>query len=470
MKTVKMLRWMMVMVTAPTMAATVDRPCTPAEKWNFQSERKGVWMNRYHAFLVDQESPWMAFSDAIKLKRMSRIMNSANFESEFSEYWVGRVFLQIGLEPLAREYFTSSASHSTHESIRKASKACLEKTKSPATSRLNEKELAFLIRGRDLYSQGKFNESAAELLKIDKRSNLKIDSMNDLSWAYLQSGRIQETIGIALQLRSGIFRNTFSPESMMTAVMALNESCSYPDASRMIQLFLRDYGPSNEWLEKKANGSDPYREISLALKNQSDVPSKIRTEWIRHPGFLIRQDEINRMISHQRKIRAIPSKIDINRNTLKRNLISRIQKLMKKPDASEFREIRKNLRRLVRFNRSSQTMISVTAKYETEIPQRQQDLIREMNLELKRKNRELLLTLKKVRENIDLVEVEIYQGASKDLLGLKKPRFKKESLPGEQQTVLAWNWGSFNSAELERAEIWEDEIGALKADTKDKCH
>jgi len=114
--------------------------------------------------------------------------------------------------------------------------------------------------------------------------------------------------------------------------------------------------------------------------------------------------------------------------------------------------------------------MSVAAKYESEIPQRQQNLIREINLALKKKNRELLLTLKKVRENIDLVEVEIYQGASKDLLGLKKPRFKKDSLPGEQQTVLAWNWGSFSSAELERAEIWEDEIGALKADTKDKCH
>ncbi len=109
-------------------------------------------------------------------------------------------------------------------------------------------------------------------------------------------------------------------------------------------------------------------------------------------------------------------------------------------------------------------------KQNAEIPNQKAILVSEINLKLIEKNRELRKVLRKVRENIDLIEVEIYQGASKDLLGLKRPKSNLKNEDQENRPVLAWNWGSFNASELERAEIWEDEIGALKADTRNRCH
>ena len=460
-------------------AATVMDACGNHEKWEFKDERHGNWMNRYQAFLLKQESPWMAFSDSIQLRKTSRILSNGTFESDFSEYWVGKIFYELGLHSLAQEYFESSSEHAKTAVIKNASRICINKINQGLKPKIDQSDLTHLLRARELYSSKKMNESVAEFQKIDKRSNLKIDALSDLSWAYLHLEHYQEAVGIALQLRSGIFRNTFAPESMMVAAMALNETCSYQDASRMIQFFIQDYGNSFDWLVHSEKGSEPYHEILSGLKNQSSVPAKIRTEWVKHPVFLSRQEQINRLIENHRKIIGMPSKIQSLKSDLTNKNTIKISKLLydvksRKNDsislAKKYQEIRKDIRTLIRFNRSSKTLLSVVQKHDATIPAAQSKHVAKINHELHEKNRELLTHLKKIRENIDLIEVEIYHGASKDMLGLKKSLKKKTDLQKDFDTAVAWNWGSFSASELERAEIWEDEIGDLKADTKNHCN
>lgn len=463
-------------------SAKVIDACGFHEQWKFATDQPETWMKRFQSFMKNQETPWMSFSDAIQLKKISRIRKDGRFDSDFSEYWVGRILHHLGLYTMAKEYFESSVQHAKSEVIRKASMECIRKIDDPGISR--PQDMDHLLKARELYSRGQFEESIPEFQKVDKRSNLKIDSLSDLSWAYLQSGKYQETVGIALQLRAGSFKNTFAPEAMMTAAMALNETCSYPDASRIIQLFIRDYGTAYDWLSHSEQTS-PYAEIKMALNQKSNVPVKIRSEWIRHPGFLVRQQEINRLISNHQTISGIPGKISIHKQALHhrmvvkiKNLISKLKQDQKKNSLAhssewsiQFKEIRKDLRSLVRYQRATRTLSLALKRFDQTIPERQSLLVSEIDRDLLLKNRELKQALTKVRENIDLIEVEIYQGVSKDLLGLKKIRKKTAPTPStEHAPILAWNWGSFSAGELDRAEIWEDEIGALKADTKNHCH
>ncbi|NDG85479.1 MAG: hypothetical protein EBX52_10660, partial [Proteobacteria bacterium] len=72
-------------------------------------------------------------------------------------------------------------------------------------------------------------------------------------------------------------------------------------------------------------------------------------------------------------------------------------------------------------------------------------------------------------------EVEILNGASRDLVWKSvHPDFKEENLPKKSESPSrnpagTWTWGRLRHSELEHAELWEDELGALKADVRSVC-
>ena len=90
-------------------------------------------------------------------------------------------------------------------------------------------------------------------------------------------------------------------------------------------------------------------------------------------------------------------------------------------------------------------------------------------------NRRMLTQLNEIAENNDLIEVEILNGASQDLIWQNAhpnfrqvtERMKSKSRSSESATV--WNWGNTRIAPGESNEIWEDEIGSLSADISDQC-
>jgi hypothetical protein len=82
-------------------------------------------------------------------------------------------------------------------------------------------------------------------------------------------------------------------------------------------------------------------------------------------------------------------------------------------------------------------------------------------------------------ENIQLVEIEIYNSAGEDMImenarpgyaeAAKEARDNALKHKRPQGNVL--DWGRFPAKEAEngKAEIWEDELGALKTDIADVC-
>jgi len=510
--------------------AKASHACESSERWTIDLPQKSNWVKRFDVFLLKQESPWLAFSEAIQLKKISNLMKNGEFEADFSEYWVGRVFYELELYPLAYNFFSSSRDNSKFPEIRKAASACLaevykkipdwnsemglslsvdnadlqaglievqKRNYSAAIKILKQfldtpavvgiatqteyRDIANLLLGRSFYSIGRFKEAVDTFQKIDKRSNLQIDAMNDLAWSYLLSERYAEALGIALQLRSGALKNTFTPESVMIAAMVLNETCSYPDAVRMIQSFVHDYEKTFDWLIADHSSLNPYQEIIAGLKNQSSTPIKIRTEWMKSASFMVRQTEINLLIENSRKIALMPAKIKIFQQdlalknssilkTLIRDLkIANLKTTIEPEMAQRLLSAKKEIRRMIRFNQASKILVSVVKKYDQSIPQEKTKLVSKINRDLNQKDKEMLSLLKAVRENVDLIEVEVYNGASREMVRIENDKKKAPAAAPTFETTLAWNWGRFPASDIDRAEIWEDEMGAMKANITNHC-
>ena len=358
---------------------------------------------------------------------------------------------------------------------------------------------ARILLGRSLYSVARFKEAADQLQKVKKSSNRQIEALSDLSWAYLLDRRFDDSIGISMQLRIGSLRNTFAPETLMVAAIALNELCLYPDSIRTMRSMIHDYGPSYQWLIEHQKPADWYTLALGTIKGQGKtsaaspplVPAKISGEWLKSSSFLTRQMELNRLAEEPARIERLRRRGASEQETLSKNFIRdtdallrdiRIARLKLRPGeklseewTGKYRNLKKQLSNLAHFYQASRTWRVVTRNYERKIPGYRQALVRSTNADLQKKNQEMLALLRRVRENTDLVEIEIYNGASQDLIWRNAhPDFSRlsaqfEEMKKERRSSEVWNWGSFSASELENEELWEDELGALKADVSNQC-
>ena len=130
---------------------------------------------------------------------------------------------------------------------------------------------------------------------------------------------------------------------------------------------------------------------------------------------------------------------------------------------------KKEIRRVIRFNQASKIMTNVVKKYGATIPSEKSKLVAKINRDLSLKNKDMLSLLKRVRENIDLIEVEVYNGASKEMARVESLKKNPAAIAPQFENILAWNWGRFPASDIDHAEIWEDEMGALKANITNHC-
>jgi hypothetical protein len=86
--------------------------------------------------------------------------------------------------------------------------------------------------------------------------------------------------------------------------------------------------------------------------------------------------------------------------------------------------------------------------------------------------------LQEIAENNQLIEIEIFQGASQDIIWQNAhPEYKKvaQDLNEDQkkeESAKVWDWGRAPAQSEdgeERVEIWEDELGSFKANLFDNC-
>jgi hypothetical protein len=88
----------------------------------------------------------------------------------------------------------------------------------------------------------------------------------------------------------------------------------------------------------------------------------------------------------------------------------------------------------------------------------------------------MLTRLDEIAENNQLIEVEIYNGASKDIIWQNAhPEYKEMAKKfnddeNKESAAAVWDWGRSPAALSDDAgEIWEDELGSFKARLFDNC-
>jgi hypothetical protein len=359
-----------------------------------------------------------------------------------------------------------------------------------------ERDALKLMLARALYSVGRPEEAVPVFQSVSKSSNLLASSLSDLSWAQLASDQYIGAIGNALSLRTGSMKNTFTPEAPMVMAMSLNELCQFPESLKAMNQFRSDYEAPYQWLrEWKKHRSPLYPALLAVLKGHAQVPNRVGTELLRSPIFLSHQEELNLLIDEAAAAKGmarsgaeLQRKLGIDLLThsreLKAALVAFRRKSGEEADLPEklrlsLGQFRKKVHRYLRVREAAGPWRGIIASHERSLPELRKRLKGGIERDLIQRAERMVARLEEIAENNQLIEIEILNGASQDLVWQNaNPDFKKVAREiaesGEKaqrrpagQTL---DWGRSAAWEnAENAEIWEDELGSFKTDLIDNC-
>lgn len=358
-----------------------------------------------------------------------------------------------------------------------------------------------LLVARAYYSKGNYDQAANQLKQVTKSSNELAKALWELAWAFLSNDRQQEAIGTATNLNVGGMRHTFAPEAPMVMAMALNELCYFPDALRAIESFRRNYEKPYKWLEAWNPNQSLYplainylkkekRGRSVAAQDEGRIPERVASEWIRSPVFISNQQEINLWLdeknsgsamgkagAHEQRDFAMELKIkavDLIRRAKKARASIPLTEPLPDSLREELISLKKQFVIFRRIQLAASAWHSVLASHNKKSGVAQAQLIRKINMDLAERNWRMFHQLQEIAENNQLIEVEIYNGASQDIIWQNAHpdykelamKFKDEQTKKSAQKV--WDWGRTPASD-EGGEIWEDELGSFKADLYNNC-
>lgn len=352
-----------------------------------------------------------------------------------------------------------------------------------------------LLTARAYYGMQEFGKAAEQFKQISKQSNDLAESLSELAWAYLLDERHGEAIGTAMNLSAGGMRRTYAPEAPMVMAMALNELCQYPESIRATQQFKRDYEHSYRWLNRWRQQRAPlYPQAVKFVKKEGDTPERIASEWVRSPLFIASQEEINLIFQEQESSAQLGKSGGREQRRLGLDIVKTIRELRPKirkarakhtdndeegelPQAlvQELRGLKSLINAYRRLQFAAPYWHRVLAQQKSRADGIRKQLVEKIETDLRARSDIMLVHLNEIAENIQLIEVEIYEGASQDIIWQNAhPDYQKiaQKIENESQSSASakvWDWGRAPAGSEETTEIWEDELGSFKANLVDNC-
>lgn len=346
-----------------------------------------------------------------------------------------------------------------------------------------------LLLARSYYALKQFDRAAHELKKIDKSSNELAQALSEMGWSALREGKKGEAIGVAVSLSAGVMRRTFAPESAMVMAMALNELCQYPESLRAISLFQRSYDKSYQWLaHRPKSGSELYPMAVQYLRSKSGVPDKIGGEWLRSPVFISHQEELNLMESESKsaeKARQTGSseqhKKAAELKAKAAELVARVRgerksgKGLSRKLLQDVQGYRESLATHQDLRSAAEPWRQIVETQKKRSADRRKALVSAIEADLRMRTERMRTQLEEIHENNQLIEVEIFSGATRDIVWQNAhpdyQEFAKRLSEREKNadSGKVWNWGTAPIGSDRWSEIWEDEIGSFKSSLFDNC-
>ncbi len=351
-----------------------------------------------------------------------------------------------------------------------------------------------LFAGRVHYSASTFSKAMNYWGAVDRRSNELVQALTEVAWAQLKSGKYNDAIGTSLSLQTGWLQNTYSPEGLMVMAMAFNETCHYPEAMRATELLRSQYEPVLTWLKENKKLSDEalYEELVKAMrKKDSKVPYRLASEWIRSPRFLSRQVEVNALLKmnersqetlqkgRMRQKERVQELLKLVRD-LKTDIVSAQKSNPDKLNLPDWIQVKLDTLkgRLEEYDalRSFAPVWKQADNANKKLSAtRKSELTKAISRHVAQTNERVMGQILDIYDNLQFVEVEIYQGATQDMIFTNShPDYQKKlsalkNKEGFRLKSQELSWGQISTEQLGQSEIWEDELGGFKADLPNKC-
>jgi hypothetical protein len=298
-----------------------------------------------------------------------------------------------------------------------------------------------------------------------------------------------------MNLQTGGLRHTFAPEAPMVMAMAMNEICQFPEAVKASNVFKKNYEKPYKWLDQWYHGGEKGNLYGMAVKylkrQPVDVPDRVASEWLRSPLFISSQDEIDLIFderdstanlshagSHEQLVAAqkiLDNLRDLKPKYKKAKASQKPGEPLPNPVVAQFDKLRDQLIHFHRLQQAAPFWKSVLTNYQAQIPKRQSGLYTNIEQDLKARTGKMYEQLDEIAENIQLIEVEIYNGASQDIIWQNAhPDFKKMARQltdahDAPDRAKVWDWGRLPASDDDGGEVWEDELGSFKADVVNNC-
>ena len=384
-------------------------------------------------------------------------------------------------------------------------KNVLAQNQLPALLAGQRQHLRVLI-GRLEYQEKAYGRATEQFRHVDKHSNELVASLTGLAWSQLMAGRYPEAIGVSVGVQSSWLKNTFVPEPLLVSAISLNELCHYPESLRMIDLIRREYKSTFQWLKnyhlQPQSHAELYPLATAFLKKKEDqknlgVPTRIVSEWIRSPLFLAYQDGLNTLIEHRAKseeLAAQGEEEELSQATALIDLTQHLResykkaKIMAKPGEplpvallDEFRRLKGDLVHFRRLSHAAPIWGTIFQHAQTRVDSLEKSWLKRIEKHLASITENLFENLNELGETTDLIEVEIMNGASKDIirenveanfqakLAALKKKHEAQKDPHKKSASDVYEWGESISTLTGKGEIWEDELDSLTAKLTDRC-
>lgn len=304
-----------------------------------------------------------------------------------------------------------------------------------------DRDTLLIMYARDLYEVRKYDKASDILRKVPRDSNYLAQAISDLSWSLLQAGKRAEAIGAAFNIQKSLLSRVYAPEAPLVASIALHEMCQYARALKNAVFFKKKYYPVLIWYNKltPAQKAQPYPLLTSALRKKGGVPNLVLLEWLRSPEYRAFQLESNLYFDEKKTAYSLYA-----------------ARVNSEKGAQWLKEWKAPL-----------------PKFYNDVTAKQKDLGKSLNSVLGGLTTRIAKQVARMAENVQLLEVEIFDHAGEDMVwrnvNTDYQAWLDDQDPEKRAKNLYWEWGSTPVDPKVKSETWEDELGWTVASVTDEC-
>lgn len=348
--------------------------------------------------------------------------------------------------------------------------------------------IAAITLARAYFQKGLYKEASGSYLQVNKVDPLWLQAMVEQAWTQILQADYVGAAGNMFTLHTDFFKNAFAPESYVVRTVGYLNLCQFGDGLQVLGNLHKKYDPAKEKLEKykgaHKDSAEYYSTVkgwfkNTDLKEVDGLPRTFIVELARHPSFMKIQTQIN---NFEDEIEGF------NKATL--TIIQREKTLIKKQ--SEAKEEIAKLQKLSSGNKANQAQANLDTafqekrlaayKMQYQVTNRARTLIKELREKaviraekekvilraqagqaLKQRFDGLVADLKRVLDQNDVLQYELYSGAGEHIRyqmagGDTKDKDAADKKPDDKK--VSWKF---------KGEIWEDEVGHFRSSLENVC-